>query len=419
MGRRREGPEVSSSTAAVGEHPARRRRAPFHVMHVVTNLGVDGRTGGMEYGVIKLANSLDRRVLRTSVVSSYEPDPAITRLLADDVSCFHCARRPGNDVRWAARLWSLFRRERPDVVHTHSWGTLVEGYLAARLARVSCVVHGEHGTMHGRRYQLAVQRWVWNRVDCVMAVSSRLADRLSAEVGHPRDRIRVVRNGLDLGRFTPDRRAVGRGRLGLADDELAIGTVGRLVEVKDHANLVDALARVRGAGVRFRAFIAGDGPCRIDVEGRIRSLGLEDCTSVLGHRSDPESVLAALDIFVQSSKSEGLSNTVQEALGCGVSVVATAVGGTDELVSDGLNGLLVPPCDSEALAGAILTLARDPNRRELIGRENRLRAEREFGLETMLRGYVELYLEFLGRGANDCLARDTEGGATAPSKSVP
>src|SRR5690606_38208675 len=120
---------------------------------------------------------------------------------APDVPVFELQRRPGNDLRFVRDLYRLFRRERPHVVHTHAWGTLLEGLVAARLARVPFIVHGEHGTLQLRGYQRRLQRAAWSRVDRVLSVSSRLAERMAAETGFPADRIMTLRNGVDLSRF--------------------------------------------------------------------------------------------------------------------------------------------------------------------------------------------------------------------------
>jgi len=373
-----------------GTDPTVERRV--RVMHVLPILGVDGRAGGMEYGIIKVANALDPDEVLTSVCSSFEPDPGIAGLLAPHVARFHCRRRRGHDPMWVARLCTLLRRERPDIVHTHAWGTVVEGLVAAKLAGIRYLIHGEHGTMQTKPYQLRVQRWAWGRADRVLSVSSRLAEKMAREVQFPLHRIQTIRNGVDLERFSPARRADGRAQLGLGTDDLCIGTVGRLLPVKDHANMVDALARVQAAGVSFRAFIAGDGPLRAVVEERAAALGLSGRFKVLGHRHDVEAVLAAFDLFVLPSKSEGLSNTIMEALATGVPVVATDVGGASEMVDEGENGLLVPKEDPERLGAALTMLARDPERRRRMAGVNRARAEREFGLEVMVRGYRDLYL---------------------------
>lgn len=373
---------------SVAERPPR----PVRVLHLIACLGLGGRTGGTEYGIIKLVNGLDAREIASSVCSTIDADPAFVALLGDSVGYFQCGKRAGNDVRLVPRLCRVMRAVRPDIVHTHAWGTLVEGLVAARLCRVPILIHGEHGTVQDKPYQLRVQRWAWARATQVLSVSSRLADTLARTVGFPRERIAVIRNGVDLTRFSPARRAGGRAALALEEADVAIGTVGRLVAVKDHATFVGALAVVAREGLSFRAFIAGDGPLRADLEALIARLGLASRVTLLGHRADVEHVLAGLDVFVLSSVSEGLSNTIQEALCSGVPVVATHVGGADELVDEGTTGLLVPKQDAEAMGRALVTLVRDPAARRRFAAAAAERAAREFGFDAMARGYRDLYV---------------------------
>jgi glycosyltransferase involved in cell wall biosynthesis len=287
----------------------------------------------------------------------------------------------------------MLRRERPDVVHTHAWGTLIEGIVASKLAGVPAIVHGEHGTLQTRPGQIRAQRWGWKSVNRVLSVSSRLAERMAAQVGFPIDRISTIRNGVDLTRFNRDSRAEGRQHLGLARADLTIGTVGRLVDVKDHASFLSALALLRRRVPNFKAFIAGEGPLREALEHQLQDLGLSDSVHLVGHQGKVERLLSALDIFVLSSKSEGLSNTIQEAMACGVAVVATKVGGADELVLHGETGLLVPAQDPEALAGALEVLGRNAGLRKAMGEAGGLRARREFSVDRMIQQYEDLYLE--------------------------
>src|SRR4051794_1288442 len=149
-------------------------------MHVVYGL----RPGGMELGVVKLANGLDPTRVESAICST-TPAGVLKNLVKASVPVFELNRRPGTDPALVWGLYRLFRRERPHVVHTHGWGTLVEGVMAARLARVAAVVHGEHGTLQLRGYQRPVQRHVWSAADRVLCVSSRLAERMTAETGFP------------------------------------------------------------------------------------------------------------------------------------------------------------------------------------------------------------------------------------------
>ena len=365
-----------------------RSRRPVRVMHVLYRL----QAGGMEYGVIKLTNGLDPDRVRSAICSTCPATP-VKELLRPSVELFEYTRRDGNDPALVWQLYRLLRRERPDVVHTHAWGTLIEGIVAAKLAGVPAIVHGEHGTLQTRPGQIRAQKWAWKSVNRVLSVSSRLAERMAAQVGFPLERVTTIRNGVDLARFNRAHRDEARQHLGLGSADLAIGTVGRLVDVKDHAGLLSALAALRRQVRGFKAFIAGEGPLRAALEQQLEALGLCDIVRLIGHQSNVERFLSALDIFVLSSKSEGLSNTIQEAMACGVAVVATNVGGADELVIRGDTGLLVPPLDSDGLAGAIEVLARNAGLRQAMGEAGGLRARREFSVERMLEQYADLYLE--------------------------
>lgn len=363
-------------------------REPVRVMHVMYAL----QPGGMEFGVVKVVNGLDPSRVRSSICSTAPVVGPMKSFVASHVPVFELRRRAGNDPRLVWDLYQLFRRERPHVVHTHAWGTLLEGLVAARLARVPVVVHGEHGTLQLRGYQARLQRWAWGRTTTVLSVSRKLAERMADATGFPHERIVTIQNGVDFSRFSPAYREAAREQLGLAPGQFAIGTAGRLVPVKDHANLVEALAILHARGVPFSALIAGEGPLRADTEALIAARGLEAHVRLLGQRDDIERVFAALDVFVLSSKSEGMSNTILEAMASGAPIVATNVGGAEELVDDGRTGLLVPRQDSEALADALARMAASPARRRDMGAAARVKAETEFGLARMIRDYDALYV---------------------------
>ena len=355
-------------------------------MHLVPEF----RAGGMEHGVVKVVNGCAPGVV-ASEICSFRPADELKSLLASHVPLHELDRRIGNDPRLVPALVRIMRRASPRVVHTHSWGTLCEGYVAARLAGVPVLIHGEHGTLETRRLNRLVQRWVWRRVDQVLAVSSLLARRMAATIGFPVDRIRVIRNGVDLDRFGTLGRTEARRVLGLDPSALLVGTVGRLVPVKDHATLLYAAVHLGSRGLRCEVVIAGDGPLREATTTLAGELGLGR-THLLGHRPDVERVLAALDVFVLPSRSEGLSNTILEAMASGLPVVATRVGGAEELVEEGATGLLVPPGEPAALADALGRLLVAPDLRRVMGAAGRRRAGREFALAGMIREYQELYV---------------------------
>ena len=373
---------------------------PIRVMHLVFTLG----PGGMEHGVVKIANGLDPSRVVSSICSTTPADPGMLATVHPDVPVIELKRRTGNDpaVVWA--IARAVRRRRPHILHTHGWGTLLEGIVGGRLARVPAIVHGEHGTLQLRPRQVALQRWAWRQVDQVLSVSSRLAERMSGEVGIPLERIRVIRNGVNLARFSGSGADGGRAAFGLPEEGLLVGAVGRLVDVKDHAALIDAVYELRRRGHNVLAVISGEGPLRAALTQHIARLELEPYVRLLGHRSDVETVFAAIDVFVQPSKSEGMSNTILEAMASGLPVVATRVGGADEMVVDGETGVLVPAGDVDRLVEALARLAARESLRRGMGRLGRIRAHGEFSLQRMVGAYESFYCDLVRRRAAAVLA---------------
>lgn len=380
---RRTSPGGTASTSV----PRARSAAPVRVMHVMYTL----RPGGMEFGVVKLVAGLPRTSVQSMICSTTPASAEMTTRVPPDVPVVELQRRPGHDPRVVKDLYRLFRQQRPDVVHTHAWGTLIEGMLAARLARVPIVVHGEHGTLQLRGYQRRLQRFAWSGADQVLSVSSRLAERMTLETGFHADRIQTIRNGVDIGRFAASSRADARASLNIPDGAMVVGTVGRLVPVKNQRSLLEAMARLRASGLRTTVLIAGDGPLRPDLESAAAALGLGADVRMLGHCPRVETVLAAMDVFVLPSISEGLSNTILEAMAAGRPVVATHVGGADELVVPGDTGLLVPPGSIDHLAEAIGGLLENDAARRSMGEAARHRAATEFSLASMIERYEALY----------------------------
>lgn len=366
---------------------------PVRVMHLVYSFGF----GGMEVGVAKLSNAIDPSAVAVSICSG-KPSDTLKYRLRPEVRFFELGRRPGNDPGLVLRLARVLRRERPHILHTHGWATIVEGLIAARLAGVPVVIHGEHGTLELRPLNRRVQRWAWGRATQVMAVSSRLAERMEQHIGFPASRIHVIRNGVDTVRFTPALREEARAEFGFGPDDLVLGTAGRLVPVKDQATLLRAWALLRQRGVRFTGVIAGKGILLDELQALATSLGLDN-VRFLGNRPDVERVMAALDVFILSSVSEGLSNTIQEAMASGLPVVATHVGGADELVAPEETGLLVPASSPEAMADALARVVADPARRVQMGLASRRRAEDVFALDGMVRNYTQMYLDLDPRRA--------------------
>ncbi|MGA2700254.1 MAG: glycosyltransferase [Isosphaeraceae bacterium] len=279
------------------------------------------------------------------------------------------------------KLAAIFRRWRPDVVHTHDQRALFYAGPAARLIGVPMVVHTRHGRdVHASPRQTTMFRWLTRLVDRFVCVSEEVA-ALSRRQGIDESRLRTILNGIDIGRF---------GFHG-PDASGPVLTVARLSPEKDVANLVRAAAMALERAPDLRVEVAGGGPCREELGRLAAELGVADRIAFLGEVRDVPAVLARARMFVLPSRSEGIPLTVLEAMARGLPVVATRVGGLPEVVEEGVTGLLVPPADPAALAAAMVELWCDPDRRDRLGHAGRRRAEECFDIRRMVAQYESLY----------------------------
>jgi glycosyltransferase involved in cell wall biosynthesis len=299
----------------------------------------------------------------------------------------------GAGVRGFLRLLGVVRRFRPAIIHGYLFGPNLFAAAAGRLAGVPVIVVAKRNVdafETGR--QILLQRLAHRLATHVTAVSEAVAQSAIA-LGVPRERITVIPNGVDAARFA------SLDGLGAAPHAVpVIGSVGCLAARKDYATLLEALALLAGRGRAFRAVLIGDGPERAALEARARGLGLSERVEFLGERKDVEALLAGLDLFVLSSREEGISNALLEAMAAGRPAIATAVGGTPEVLSPD-TGWLVPAGSPPALADAIDEALANPaeaRRRSIAAR----RAVRDdLSIEAMVKRHEAFYEKALGRAS--------------------
>jgi sugar transferase (PEP-CTERM/EpsH1 system associated) len=297
------------------------------------------------------------------------------------------------------KLRRLIRQWAPDLVHTRGWGT-VDAIIAARMAGVFHIIHGEHGREATDPEGLNVKRNLVRRalspiVDRFVSVSADLRRWLIERVGISAEKIITIHNGVDVELFSAEGRVRSRNLLGLESDAFVIGIVGRLDPVKDHLTLLSAFVPVARQNKSSRLIIVGDGPERHRIELKAAALGISEQTLLLGERHDIPMILKAIDVFALTSIAEGISNTILEAMATELPVVATRVGGNPELVQDKITGLLVSPRDEAVLTAAFQAYVSNPSMRSTHGRAARARAENEFSLERMAADYAALYLNVM------------------------
>ncbi|MHB1950467.1 MAG: glycosyltransferase family 4 protein [Acidiferrobacteraceae bacterium] len=269
------------------------------------------------------------------------------------------------DKRLLGRWFTIGRylhRRRPQVIHVHHFGLLFNVFFPAYLVGSIPIVFTEHSTyvMAQREWMRRAIRHVVRFVSQMTCVSGSILAYFSG-LGVPQDKMSVVYNGVDVDRFHPPAKRRPR------PSEVHLVAVGRMVEEKDYPALLEALAILRARGYRFRARIVGDGPLARDLARRREQLGLVSCVELLGRRAEIPEILRGSDIYVLSSKSEGMPIALLEAMATGLAVAATNVEAVPEVIVDDVNGLLVPKGDRNALADAIARLIDDPLLRLRLG----------------------------------------------------
>jgi glycosyltransferase involved in cell wall biosynthesis len=369
---------------------------PVRVAHLIQNLNY----GGMERVLHSLARELPSRGFEVHIVVlqylgrfaeglegavTLHQVPPMSRL-----SLFH----PG-------KLIALLRRIAPDVVHSHT-GVWLKASRAARVAGVQVMIHTEHGRpdpvpLTDRLIDNRASRWT----DSIIAVSEALAEVLRRQVAHDPARVRVITNGVDVDHLRPPAdRASLRHELGLPPGAQVIGSIGRLEPVKNYRLALRAFARLGDGGteeVSPLLVIAGDGSERAELEALAAELGIAPRVRFLGWRNDADRLYGAFDLFTLTSRSEGTSVSLLEAMSTGVCPVATDVGGNRAVLGPELESLVVPSDDEAALAAAWRRHLADPALRAALGARARVRVQTEFSLARMVEQHVTLYHELLRR----------------------
>ena len=321
-----------------------------------------------------------------------------------------------NDAVTVWKLFRLFLRERPDIIHTHTakagtvgrvaglfYRWLTPGTLVGR-PRACKFVHTYHGhvfhSYYGRgrtRMFLAIERLLARLVtDQLIVVSAQQG----AEIGNDfrvgrKGQIKVIPLGLDLNVFTghASRRNRFREELGIGDETILVGIVGRLTEIKNHRMFLNSIARLKGqSGLKF--VIIGEGALRPALEEQARSLGLQSDVIFAGSRKDPEYFYPALDIVALTSLNEGTPLTLIEAMANARPIVATCVGGVVDLLDED-RGICVPSGDEEAFASALKRLASDPQLRKDLGARGFEFVQRNYRKERLVEDIKRLYRELM------------------------
>lgn len=373
----------------------------LRVLRVITRLNV----GGPAIQAVLLSARLDPERFESLLVAGtesasegsmiklgrLEAPPSLRRVptLGREVS-------PLDDLRALGSLIRLMREFKPDIVHTHlaKAGTL--GRVAARIAGVPVVIHTYHGTVFRgyfgslrSRLFLEIERAVARVTTRLVAITAgQRRDLIALRIGSEAQVVEIPL-GLELGPFIDaPSRAEARAVLGLTPDEPIVAIVARLVPIKDVGLFVQAFARLPPATT---AIVVGDGEERANLEAQAAALGVMSRCRFLGWQRDVRSVYAAADVVVLTSRNEGSPVSIIEAMAAGRAVVCTDVGGVADVVTDGVNGLLVTHGDAVGLAASIDRLLGDSGLRERLGAEARRAVFPRYDVSRLVIDIAALY----------------------------
>jgi L-malate glycosyltransferase len=387
------------SASAVGSSPRAMRR----VFYLVDSFDV----GGTETQAVELALRMQAVGYDVTLGSLRAQGPLLERVRGTPVVVEEFHPRGGIDsprgFYQLLRLSWFLRRRRFDVVHTHDLWSNLMGVPAAWLAGVRAIVSSQRDLAHLDWYQGNRRAWlrrIQNLSSIVLTNSAPVRDAMVAEDGFAPEKLRVIRNGVNIEKFqvSSEREAlfpdVGDGKL--------IVLVGNMqTDVKGHPWLIASAPAVLREFPSTQFVLVGEGEKRESFANQVRELGLNQNFIFLGRRSDVPRILSSCDIAVLPSRAEGLPNAVLEYMAAGLPVVVSRVGGSAELVEDGVTGLLVPAEDSGALSTAFLRYLRNPEEARQMAQRGREFVRRNFSFDRLVREVDELYSALLvERGRN-------------------
>jgi glycosyltransferase involved in cell wall biosynthesis len=382
------------------------------VAHVAKVAGISGS----ENHLLLLLPALRARGHDVRLAMLHEGEPGAeelaTRLERDGVPVERIRMRAAIDPLAFGRVLRSLRRTRPDVVHTHLVHADFHGLPAGRLARAPVLVSTKHGfnPFRGGRAFAFADRSVARLADVHVAISAGLARYLAESEGFDAASFVVVHYGIEAGPPAP-----------APPDEPRLAVVGRLIPIKGHTVLLEAVARARREVPGLVLEVAGEGPLEQELRATAERLGLGDAVSFLGRVAPPGPVFERAAIVVVPSLGEGFGMVALEAMERGRAVIASDVGGLPEILDDGRTGLLVPPEDAESLTRAIVELARDPARTAALGAAGRERAVAEFAQERCTERIEALYRTALETGerrrsVTSAQARSSANAASSASR---
>jgi glycosyltransferase involved in cell wall biosynthesis len=363
------------------------------IVHLITSLEVGGAQHGMLLGLPRFDSNKYQHII-CSIMDRMQMAPQFRTAGIEVVSL---GLRKKTDFLVAQRLVSLLRHQRPDILHTYLLHGNILGRIAGRLAGVPAIIGSERTIGQARRWgRLATK--LTNPLTNAVEVNSELGGKaIEIDLGVPRDKVEVVRSGLDLEAFVnATRRAEIRTELHLNDDQHLVVYVGRLRPVKGVEYGIKAFASAVSQRPNIHLALAGEGEQFDHLKNLANELNVHEKVTFLGVRNDLPDLLSAADSILMPSLNEGFPRTAIEAMAAGKPIIATNVGGTPEAIIDGETGILVPSKDIESMTSALVNMVDNPEYQVQLGTAGRKRAVQNYSVENYVSRLDDLYRQLLG-----------------------
>lgn len=365
------------------------------IIHLISSLKI----GGAESCLVNFLSQCNPADAHTVIY--FHAGPNVERIEALGIKTYQLSASTLLGVPSALiNMVRLIRQLQPDLIHSSLWSANFMARFIGWWFRIPVIADLHSDCRYHGKLRNLLDRMTCSMTNRYIAVSSAVKSSFEQEMHQPQLPISLILNGINTRGLerTEQTKEILAYELGIDQGRFIVGAVGRLVPIKQYDFLIRAFAALcRSSSLPMHLIIVGDGPERSRLEALSIQEGCSDCVTLVGARADVFRFYSLFDCFVQSSLSEGMSIALLEALAAGLPIITTSNNEAHEVITHGVNGLLVKPLDTGALAGAISTLMVDHAMRSSMQAENKARAKVDFSLNSMVKKYENCYDQAVGK----------------------